>query len=151
MIINMVENPNIKETKITIECNKANNQILKIISLIKNYESNDKKIIGISKGETYCIEQNDVLYFETVDRKTFCYTAKGEYEISLKLYEIEEKYENTDYIRISKSSIVNINKIKSLRPDFGGKILATMESNEKIYISRQYVPVLKKKLGIGGN
>ena len=43
---------------------------------------------------------------------------------------IEEKYENTDYIRISKSSIVNLNKIKSIRPDFGGKILATMENNE---------------------
>ena len=63
----------------------------------------------------------------------------------------EEKYENTDYIRISKSSIVNLNKIKSIRPDFGGKIIATMENNEKIYISRQYVPILKKKLGIGGN
>ena len=66
------------------------------------------------------------------------------------LDEIEEKYENTDYIRISKSSIANLDKIKSIRPDFGGKILATMENNEKIYISRQYVPILKKKLGIGG-
>ena len=151
MIVNMVENPNIQETKITIECSKADSQIIKIISLINNYENNDKKIIGISKGETYCIEQNNILYFETVDRKTFCYTADGVYEIALKLYEIEEKYENTDYIRISKSSIVNLNKIKSIRPDFGGKILATMENNEKIYISRQYVPILKKKLGIGGN
>ncbi len=151
VIVNMVENPDIKETKITIECSKADSQILKIISLINNYENNDKKIIGISKGETYCIEQESILYFETVDRKTFCYTADGVYEITLKLYEIEEKYENTNYIRISKSSIVNLDKIKSIRPDFGGKILATMENNEKIYISRQYVPVLKRKLGIGGN
>lgn len=150
MIVKMVENPNVQETKITIECNKADSQILKIISLINNYENNDKKIIGISNGETYCIKQEDILYFDTVDRKTFCYTANGVYEITLKLYEIEEKYENIDYIRISKSSIVNLNKIKSLRPDFGGKILATMENNEKIYISRQYVPLLKKKIGIGG-
>ena len=47
VIVNMVENPNIKETKITIECSKADSQILKIISLINNYENNDKKIIGI--------------------------------------------------------------------------------------------------------
>ena len=65
MIVNMVENPNIQETKITIECSKADSQILKIISLINNYENNDKKIIGISKGETYCIEQDNILYFET--------------------------------------------------------------------------------------
>ena len=79
MIVNMVENPNIKETKITIECSRADSQILKIISLIKNYENNDKKIIGISKGETYCIEQDNILYFETVNRKTFYYTADGVY------------------------------------------------------------------------
>lgn len=61
----MVENPNIQETKITIECNRTDSQILKIISLINNYENNDKKIVGISKGETYCIEQdnNSILFF----------------------------------------------------------------------------------------
>ena len=121
-----------------------------IAPCINKSDNNDKKIIGISKGETYCIDKDNILYFETVDRKTFCYTVDGVYEITLKLYEIEEKYENTDYIRISKSSIANLDKIKSIRPDFGGKILATMENNEKIYISRQYVPILKKKLGIGG-
>ena len=151
MIVNIIEDSNIKETKITIECNKTDDNILKLISLVNNVGNNDKKIIAISKGETYCIEQDSVLYFETVDRKTFCYTAKGVYEIALKLYEIKEKYENTDYIRISKSAIVNLNRIKSLRPDFGGKILATMDNDEKIYISRQYVPTLKRKLGIGGN
>lgn len=150
VVVNMVENPNITETRITIECNKADSRILKIISLLNNYENNDRKIIGVAKGESYCIDRNDILYFETVDRKTFCYTVDGVYEIALKLYEIEEKYENTDYIRISKSVIINLNKIKSIRPDFGGKILATMENDEKIYISRQYVPVLKEKLGIGG-
>lgn len=149
VIVNMVENSNIEEPKITIECNKVDSQILKIVELLKKSDYNDKKIIGIARGETYCINQDNILYFETVDRKTFCYTKDAVYETTLKLYEIEEKYENTDYIRISKSSIVNLNKIKSIRPDFGGKILATMENDEKIYISRQYVPILKKKLGIG--
>lgn len=150
MIIKIIEQPDIAEPKITIECRKADRQILKIVELINKSDSNDKKIVGLSGGESYCIDLENILYFETVDRKTFCYTADGVYEIPLKLYEIEEKYEYTDYIRISKFSIANLNKIKSLRPDFGGKLLATMDNGEKIYISRQYVPVLKKKLGIGG-
>ncbi len=62
------------------------------------------KIMIKKSLEFYCIEQESILYFEIVDRKTFCYTADGVYEITLKLYEIEEKYENTDYIIISKSS-----------------------------------------------
>ncbi len=150
MIIKIIEKSDIEEPKITIECKKADRKILKIVELINKSDSNDKKIIGLSNGESYCIDLENILYFETVDRKTFCYTSDGVYEIPLKLYEIEDKYEYTDYIRISKFGIANLNKIKSLRPDFGGKLLATMENGEKIYISRQYVPVLKKKLGIGG-
>ena len=72
------------------------------------------------------------------------------YELGFKLYEIEERYKLMDYMRISKSCIVNLKKIHSLKPDFGGKILATMENNEKLYISRQYASVLKEKLGLGG-
>lgn len=150
MILNIVENENIKETKITIECNRVNEEVLSIISMVNKKENNINKIIGFLDGEIYRIEENDVLYIETVDRKTFCYTNDNIYEIPLKLYEIEEKYKDIDYMRISKSAIVNLNKIKSIRPDFGGKILATMENEEKIYISRQYVPILKEKLGIGG-
>lgn len=149
MRINIIENSEVTETEITIECCKADDKILQLLNLMKKYESSDRRIIGISNGETYCIDKKDILYFESVDRKTFCYTSDGIYEISMKLYEIEEQFENDDYIRISKSAIVNLNKIKSIRPDFGSKILATMENGEKIYISRQYVPVLKKKLGIG--
>lgn len=149
MTVNVIEKSDIKETKITIECRRADDEVLQLLNLIKKYESGNKKLTGISNGEIYCIDKKDVLYFESVDRKTFCYTADGIYETAMKLYEIENQFENDDYIRISKSAIVNLNKIKSIRPDFGGRILATMENGEKIYISRQYVPIFKKKLGIG--
>ena len=51
MIVNIIENSNIKETKINIECNKTDENIIKLISFIKNINNNDKKIIGISKGK----------------------------------------------------------------------------------------------------
>lgn len=149
MTVNIIENADVKEVKITIECCKVDDGILQLLNSIKKYEDRNKKLIGISNEETYCIDKKDILYFESVDRKTFCYTADGIYETAMKLYEIEEQFTSDDYMRISKSAIVNLNNIKSIRPDFGGRILATMENGEKIYISRQYVSVLKKKLGIG--
>lgn len=85
-----------------------------------------------------------------MERKTFCYTSDRVYELELRLYELEEKYGAMDFMRISKSLIVNLQRISSLKPDFGGKILATLENGEKLYISRQYAPVLKEKLGLGG-
>lgn len=149
MIVNIIENSNINETKINIECKKTDEKIIKLISLIKNMDNNEK-IIGINNGETYCLNPNDILYFEAVDRKTFCYTEDGIFEIAMKLYEIEDKYKEKSYLRISKSFVLNLDRVKSIKPEIDGKMLATMDNGEKIYISRQYVPLFKKKIGIGG-
>lgn len=149
MEIKLIENKKLPEPVITIECKEADEQILDIIQLIKSKDAKGKKIVGIKDDETYCIEPDEILYFESVDRKTFCYTAEEEFETDLKLYELED-FPKADFMRISKSTVINLNRIKSIRPDFGGKILATMENGEKIHVSRQYANEFKIKLGIGG-
>lgn len=151
MEIKLIENKNLKSPIITIECKEADEKILDIIHLIKSVDEKGKRIVGIKENDTYCIEPPDVYYFESVDRKTFCYTEKSVYETELKLYELDEGFAKADFMRISKSCVVNLNRIKSIRPDFGGKILATMQNGEKVYVSRQYANELKIKLGIGGN
>ena len=65
-----------------------------------------------------------------------------------KLYEIMEEYAHTDFLRISKSGIVNVSKIAYLKPTLNGRFEATLKNGEKIIISRQYVVNLKEKLGI---
>ena len=65
-----------------------------------------------------------------------------------KLYELEELFCGTDFFRASKSYIVNLKKVKSIRPAFNGRFEAHMKNGEKVMISRQYVPVLKEKLGL---
>lgn len=151
MEIKLIENKTLNDTRVTIECRETNEKILKLISVIKNAESNERRIVGICEDDTYCIEPNDVFYFESVERKTFCYTVNAVYETELKLYETLDGFSKADFMRVSKSCVININRIKSIRPDFGGKILATMQNGECIYVSRQYALELKKKLGIGGN
>lgn len=151
MEIKLIESKDIVGTKVTIECHEADTKILRIINLIKGVDNSDKKIVGVCDTDTYCINPNDVFYFESVERKTFCYTNNSVYETELKLYETLESFSEADFMRISKSCVVNLNRIKSIRPDFGGKILATMQNGERIYVSRQYSSELKMKLGIGGN
>jgi len=89
-----------------------------------------------------------VYYFEAVDGKVFLYAEKEVYETSLRLYEIESRFEETDFFRASKSVVANLSKISSVQAVFNGRFEARMKNGEKIIISRQYVPVLKKKLGI---
>ncbi|MBO5378173.1 MAG: LytTR family transcriptional regulator DNA-binding domain-containing protein [Ruminiclostridium sp.] len=150
MILKLIEDIKIKQTQVTIEYKEKDIKVDKLIDFVTHLDELDDNIMASCDGQIHSLNIRDILYIESVDRKTFCYTYSEVYESNLKLYEIEEKYQFTDMMRISKSTIVNLKKIDSLKPDFGGKILATMENGEKLYISRQYSPLLKEKLGIGG-
>ena len=150
MQLKLIENRNIENITITIEYREKDEQINKLIDFVEHLDEVEHSLVASAGRKIYNININDILYVESVDRKTFCYTANEVYELGSKLYEIEERYKQFDFIRISKSCIVNLKKIHSLKPEFGGKILATMENKEKLYISRQYAPLLREKIGLGG-
>jgi len=105
-------------------------------------------LIGRQEERTYVLNADDVYYFEAVEGKVFIYGEREVYETSLRLYEIKSRFEITDFFRASKSVVANLSKISSVKAVFNGRFEATMKNGEKIIISRQYVPVLKKKLGL---
>jgi len=53
-----------------------------------------------------------------------------------------------DFLRANKSCIINLRHIVSIKPDIDGKLLVTMSNNEKLYVSRQYSPSIKTRLGV---
>ena len=131
--------------EITIKCLKTTEDIRKIESILHSYA---KRLSCTKSGVTHLIDAKSVLYFESVDKQSFLYTESDVYELSLKLYEIEEMLSDAGFIRSAKSQILNIHKISSLCPDFGGRIEVTMQNGEKLIVSRQYSKSLKERLGI---
>lgn len=144
MKITIEDIPEGSEPEIILRCNEPDDALLRLIYSIK---SSSKKLIGLTGMQMHVISPGDVFYFEAVDNKVFIYCREKVYESRLKLYELEADYEQGDFFRASKSTILNIAKIKSVSPILYGKFEALLQNGEKVYISRQYVPVLKKKLG----
>lgn len=141
-----IENvPEGAEPEIILRCNNPDESLLRLIYAV-NGES--KKLIGMTDLQLHMIHPRDVYYFEAVDHKVFIYCREQVYETRLKLYELEADYGHGDFFRASKSIILNMAKIKSLSPLLYGRYEALLHNGEKVYISRQYVPVLKHKLGL---
>ena len=87
-----------------------------------------------------------MIYIEAVDKRTFLYTRGEVYETPMRLYELEDGLRDLDFFRAGRSVIVNFRKIKSIRPELGGRMLVTMDNDEQVYVSRQYAGELKDKL-----
>lgn len=145
MKVTIQEEASRRETEVLILCRQADAQTLKILSLLRVF---DQKLTGDREGETFLLEAAEVLYIDTTDKKTFLYTGKAVYETTLRLYELEDKLAPGDFFRAGKSLIVNFGQIQSMRPDFGGRMQLTMSNGEKLFVSRQYVPTIKEKLGM---
>ena len=144
MDIQIVEN--IKEAlQVIIHCRQIDDEVMRLKCHIELF---DKKLQAKKDSELHFINSFDVLYFESVDNRTFLYTEDDVLEVKQRLYELEVILSDKDFIRISKSQIVNINKIKSLKPELNRTILATMCNGEQLYISRKYVQAIRNMLSI---
>lgn len=119
--------------------------IERIISLMRMM---DMQIPVKRDDETILLDVDEILYIEAVERNTFVYTKDSTYESALKLYEFEQQLPEKDFIRISKQSILNLRKVKSLKADINRKIRATLLNGEQIVVSRTYAEDLRKRLGI---
>ncbi len=131
--------------KAEIFCPFEDEEIRRAKSLLRSI---GQEISGELDGKTYLLELPDVLYVESVDRKSFIYTADEAYETSLKLYEFEERFPESSLFRSAKSQILNISHISALRPDFNGKLEVSLDNGEKLIVSRQYARQLKERIGL---
>ena len=134
-----------EEEAVIIRCREVDEAVMQLVNGLKL----KKEKLTVRQGEKILqIEPGDIYYFEAVDNKVFLYLEKNVYETKLKLYELERRFAGTDFFRVSKSVIVNLAKVKNFTPEFSGRFEALMKNGERVGISRQYVPLLKNKLGI---
>ncbi len=132
-------------TEVIIKSPRLTQEIEKVISMMRML---DMQIAVKKNDETYLLDAGEILYIEAVERNTFIYTEESTYESELKLYELEQQLEEKDFIRISKQSIINLKKVKSLKADINRKIRVTLQNGEQILVSRMYSDELRKRLGV---
>ncbi len=144
MKISVEERPDIEETEVIIRCPEKNEQVNELLRSISFF---NKLVKAKKEGRNYTLKPSQIYYFDAVDNKVFAYTRDDVYEVDLKLYQLEEIFEETPLIRINKHAILNIRKIKSFSSAINGRMEATLINGERMIISRTYVPMLKQRLG----
>lgn len=145
MKITVNKSPDNHEMEVVINCKNDDAAVRRIVSAIY---SADSKLLCYKDDKAYRIDSDRVLYIESVNRKTFLYTEDDIYEIGRRLYELEEHLRNHSFFRASKAIIINLNRVHSLRPEIGSRLIVTMDNEEKIVVSRQYAGKIKNALGV---
>ncbi len=134
-----------EEDEIIVKCREVSDDLQQLLNLIKQ---GGNKINGYKDGKIHLLQPAEIFYFESVDQRVFAYCKDDVYEIKSRLYELEMQLLSKNFLRVTKSLILNLDQIKQLSPAFSGRFEAQLKNGEKVLISRQYVPALKERLGL---
>lgn len=131
------------EEEVIVRYLKKTPEIERIVRLIR---AEDKKLMGWQEKVQTILNPKDVLYFESVDNRTYAYTRDEVYRVDYSLADLELVFIHIGFFRCSKSMILQMNHINSLRSISGNRIDAEMENGEHVIISRAYAVAFRKKL-----
>ena len=145
MKVTILEKKADEEDELIVRCDYLDESLTK---LINQFKTGKGKMNFYKDSKIVFVEPEEVLYFESVDDTVFAYTKDSVYETKSKLYQLEEELPPSIFFRANKAVIVNLDKIDSLAPVFGGLFEAVLENGYKVVVSRNYLSTLKELLGL---
>lgn len=116
------------------------------VAVLDRLRSTIRYIEGTSDGRKVTLPLTDIFYFETVDRKNFAYTTDSCFEVKEALRDIIEEYQSAGFVRISKTTVVNIYKVKKLQGDLNMRVILFMKNDEQLVMNRSYRAEFYEKL-----
>lgn len=148
MKIDIDINKRYEEIQVILRSNEMNDETMEILEKLKT--TKNKYILGKSDKKVYIVDVKDIYFFYSENQKVFVETEDFRYEVDERLYEIEENFKNTSFIRVSKFSIVNLKKVKNIDMSFSGNLTINFINGKKESVSRRYISKIKDYLKNGG-
>ena len=132
----MKENLNMQEPEVTIEYKELSGDVKKVSDFVQTV---DKVINCRKENEEYSVPINEIYYIESVNKKAFIYTASDVYQASQRLLELEKMLSGAGFVRVSRSAIINVEKLKGIKNLPKSKLEAILINDERICVNRNYL------------
>ena len=118
-----------------------------ITSAVMYLENTGKIITGEDNGRIAVLQPSEIYMVRVENERTVLYGEDKKFLSPKRLYQLEQQLGN-GFMKISKSTVINLSHIKCVEPSFKGMMSLVMKNGLKDWISRKYLPDFKKYLGI---
>lgn len=135
--------PEAEEVEVVIYCAEETEKIRKLRDAIM---AKERRYRGTDGDRSALLDPEEIFYFESVDKKVFACLASSVWQVSGSLERLERELAGRNYLRASKSVLMNLERVEEFTSTMGNRIIATMENGEKIVISRHYARQLRMLL-----
>lgn len=105
--------------------------------------------VATRKGDRFTLIQvSEVTHFLSEHRYTYAQTAQGRALLDLSLTELEARLDPTQFLRIHRSAIVNLQHVDQISRWFAGRVMVKLKDKTELTVSRDRVALLRQSLGL---
>ena len=136
----------LNEEEIIMKVPALNQRVKLIQDFLSDLSKQQTQMIFYKGHVEYYLNLSQILFFETDGKDVQAHTSADMYKIKYKLYELEEILPGY-FMRVSKSTILNMKKIYAMHKSISGPCLVEFENTHKqVYVSRRYYKLLRIRL-----
>ena len=108
MRVNIKIDANYEEPEALITTARMTDEVNRIVDFISHSDAVTTIISGIKNEKVELLEQAALIRIYAEDGKVFARTENDLYQLRLRLYELEERLDDSLFVRISISEFVNL-------------------------------------------
>lgn len=109
-----------------------------------------ERLLVKTDGRVLLIKVEDIDYIEAADNYVNLRVGKESHLMRETMSSLETRLPPEKFMRISRSSIVNVERIQELQPMFHGEYIVLLKNGAKLTLSRTYRDKLDRLLGSAG-
>ena len=122
-------------------------QIGTLLESIRAQEQHLERILIKADGRITFLNTHEIDWIEADDKYVHLHTSNGKRMVRQTLAAMEDQLDPKRFLRIHRSAIVNLDRIKELQPLFNGEYSLLLDNGTKLTLSRSYKDKLFEHLG----
>jgi two-component system LytT family response regulator len=119
-------------------------RLLSLLQALRAEKEYPDRLVLKSSGKIYFVKTADVDWVEAAGNYVKIHAARKSHMLRETMTGIEKKLPPDKFLRIHRSSLVNIDSIRELNPLFSGDYLVTLQDDTELTLSRNYHDRLKQ-------
>ena len=136
----------VREPKVIVVTDRMTDEVNEIVRKIS--ETEPMMLAGFREDTVTVLDPEEIYRIYAANGKVFAVAGKTEYSLRMRLYEVEERFHGSSFVRISNSEIINLKAVRSFDLSLAGTIRVALKNGEAAYVSRRYVAKIKEALGM---
>jgi two-component system LytT family response regulator len=116
----------------------------------KNQARKLERLVIKSAGEVYFLKISEIDWIEAADYYACLHVGSKNHLLRRTLADLEEDLDPKQFCRVHRSSIVNLDRVRSLKLSEDGEYEVVLENGSRVRLSRRYRRHLQERVGVRG-